>query len=51
MDEEEGKAKEEWGWTDPEKDTGDFRSNSSKPLWRPCHRQGDGAKPATGQPQ
>ena len=32
---------------DPEEDTGEFRSNYSKPLSHPCRRQADGAKPAT----
>ena len=32
---------------DPEKNTGDFRSNYSKPLSHPCRRQADGAAPAT----
>ena len=32
---------------DPEKNTGDFRSNYSKLLSHPCRRQADGAKTAT----
>ena len=32
---------------EPEKNTGDFRSNYSKPASHPYRRQADGAKPAT----